>query len=196
MAILCSGLALTCMVGVYIFKSSMQTHEHDRDAVADKLKGLNAVSSSEYPALLEEAFDAFDLSRSGFLELNEARELFHYLFHAKVGPAKFAEIMLTVRQFTDHKGELSFEALMDAMVTITTKHSDTGLTMNEQDGGLQNKSERTKFKTRRGGASDGAAKDAFSGLRLRLGNLGAAAFRDSPKFSPATTSATATTSHA
>ena len=81
-----------------------------------------SVDAEDFPQLFEEAVAAFDTNGSGELDTTEVRDLFHALFHEQLGDAKFARAMLDVRKFANHKCELQFDALTDAMVYVATEY--------------------------------------------------------------------------
>ena len=117
-----------------------------RQDVVEKLK-LRPRTSDEFTALIAEAFDAFDVDRSGELDLDETQarchlppslalprasltvarpssisrrdtqELMHAAFHDVEGAA-FSEIMLDVRKFTNANGDITLASLHDAMFII------------------------------------------------------------------------------
>ena len=61
-------------------------------------------------------------SRAQFLDICEARDLFHILFYDDLGAERFAQAMVDVRVFLDHKGELNLDAVVDALVFVTSKY--------------------------------------------------------------------------
>ena len=57
-----------------------------------------------------------------FLDICEARDLFHVLCYEELGPERFAHAMVDVRIFVDHKGQLNLDSVVDALVYVTSKH--------------------------------------------------------------------------
>jgi len=103
---------------VLAFKRLMAKGKGGRLDVVTRLRALGDFSDPQFGSCLQEAFSAFDLDNSGLLDIVEARDLFHVLYFDQIGALRFPDAMLTVRQFADGDGQLTFTALLDAIIKV------------------------------------------------------------------------------
>jgi len=120
-AVLVLGVVLPTLLAVLVYRRRMRKGHRDRQQVVARLRAT-PVTSHEFHRVLEDAFHLFDVDSSGFLDICEARDLFHILFYDDLGAERFAQAMVDVRVFLDHKGELNLDAVVDALVFVTSKY--------------------------------------------------------------------------
>lgn len=120
--VLIAGNVLPAMLAVIVFKRAMRKGHKDRTTVVEKLK-LATASDPAFHDILEEAFEAFDVDNSGFLDISEARDLLHVLYYDSIGPEQFARAMLDVHKFCDVKGSLNVDGLTDAIVHVAALYT-------------------------------------------------------------------------
>jgi len=111
-------LLITIVLTVLAFKRLMAKGKGGRLDVVTRLRALGDFSDPQFGSCLQEAFSAFDLDNSGLLDIVEARDLFHVLYFDQIGALRFPDAMLTVRQFADGDGQLTFTALLDAIIKV------------------------------------------------------------------------------
>lgn len=115
--VLIAGNTIPEVVAFCAFKRAMRKGDKGRAEVVKKLKKVSA-GDPTFHDILEEAFEAFDVDNSGYLDIGEARDLFCVLYYDAIGPENFAKAMLEVRKFCDVKGELNVDSLTDAIVHV------------------------------------------------------------------------------
>ena len=131
------GLSLSFGIGLYVFSRQLRVGHGLRQGLIAELKATEMKSAS-FGRVLAEAFQAFDLDDSGFLDIDEVRCLLEVMLHETLGPVLFAKAMLTTRKYTNVQGNLSLASLFDALVAIT---SENGLPVPEKDACLSSAAE-------------------------------------------------------
>jgi len=94
-----------------------------RTKVAEALAACEDKNSPEFDELLLQCFLAFDLDKSGFLDLAEIRELFAVAYPT-LEPIQYPKAVLILKQFSDHAGQYDEHAAKDA---IRTAARDLGI---------------------------------------------------------------------
>lgn len=96
---------------------------------ASIVKELSAIDPEDaiFEDVLERAFIAYDVDKSGKLDLDELRTLLKAIVPSHDARG-FAEVVLGVKSFADADGNLSFSAFHDALLHVLPKISGLRLT--------------------------------------------------------------------